>query len=176
MSTRWTSFGIIVFASFGGLFLPSIASAADTATPTFTKDIAPIFQEKCQACHRPDSIAPMSLLTYDEARPWARSIKTRVAAAADAAVAHRQDRRHPAVQERPVAHRRADRHDRDVGGRRRAAGHTKDMPPPVQWPTRSAGNSPASSAAPDLVIKSPAWTQSPRSAGRLVASQSSTPG
>ena len=47
--------------------------------PTFTKDVAPIFQEKCEACHRPDSIAPMSLVTYAEARPWARSIKARVA-------------------------------------------------------------------------------------------------
>src|SRR6476646_2624786 len=61
------------------LGLPGLASAADTAkTPTFTKDIAPIFQEKCEACHRPDSMAPMSLKTYAEARPWARSIKARV--------------------------------------------------------------------------------------------------
>src|SRR5205085_10663930 len=54
------------------------AFAAGPTAPTFTKDIAPIFQEKCEACHRPDSIAPMSLVTYEEARPWARSIKTRV--------------------------------------------------------------------------------------------------
>src|SRR6187431_445342 len=61
------------------LVLPAAAAAADTPkTPTFTKDIAPIFQEKCEACHRPDSMAPMSLVTYAEARPWARSIKARV--------------------------------------------------------------------------------------------------
>src|SRR3954453_3360185 len=60
---------------------PAIAAAADAPkTPTFTKDIAPIFQQKCEACHRPDSMAPMSLMTYEEARPWARSIKTRVEA------------------------------------------------------------------------------------------------
>jgi hypothetical protein len=47
---------------------------------TFTKDIAPIFQNNCQVCHRPGSIAPMSLLTYTDARPWARSIKLKVAA------------------------------------------------------------------------------------------------
>jgi hypothetical protein len=46
--------------------------------PTFTKDIAPIFQEKCEACHRPNSIAPMSLVSFAEARPWAKSIKARV--------------------------------------------------------------------------------------------------
>src|SRR5713226_7639454 len=49
-------------------------------TRTFTKDVAPILQRSCQQCHRPGSIAPMSLLTYDNARPWARSIKQRVAA------------------------------------------------------------------------------------------------
>src|SRR5688572_3702120 len=47
---------------------------------TFTKDVAPIFQRSCQKCHRPGSVAPMSLLTYEDARPWARSIKARVAA------------------------------------------------------------------------------------------------
>ena len=45
---------------------------------TFSKDVAPIFQAKCQECHQPNSIAPMSLITYKEARPWARSIKERV--------------------------------------------------------------------------------------------------
>jgi len=48
-------------------------------TPTFTKDVAPILQRSCQSCHRPDSIAPMSLLTYEEARPWAQSIRSNVA-------------------------------------------------------------------------------------------------
>jgi hypothetical protein len=53
--------------------------AADTRqAPTFAKDIAPILQDKCQACHQPNSIAPMSLITYEETRPWARSIKNRV--------------------------------------------------------------------------------------------------
>jgi hypothetical protein len=56
------------------------AFAADTpAKPTFSKDVAPIFQAKCQECHQPNSIAPMSLVTYQDARPWARSIKERVA-------------------------------------------------------------------------------------------------
>ncbi len=46
--------------------------------PTFTKDVAPILQEHCQTCHRPDTFAPMSLLTYEEARPWARAIRQKV--------------------------------------------------------------------------------------------------
>jgi len=47
---------------------------------TFTKDIAPILQERCQVCHRVGTFAPMSLVTYEQARPWARSIKQKVLA------------------------------------------------------------------------------------------------
>jgi len=45
---------------------------------TFAKDVVPILQKSCQVCHRPGSIAPMSLLTYGDARPWARSMKQKV--------------------------------------------------------------------------------------------------
>jgi len=50
------------------------------AEVTFTKDVAPILQKNCQVCHRPNTFAPMSLLTYDDARPWAKSIKQKVVA------------------------------------------------------------------------------------------------
>jgi len=62
--------------------VPTNARQAGTspAQITFTKDVAPIFERSCQVCHRPGSIAPMSLLTYDETRPWARSIKQKVLA------------------------------------------------------------------------------------------------
>ena len=59
------------------LGLPSAALAAD-APVTFAKDVAPIFNKSCVECHRPTMFAPMSLTTFDEARPWARSIKQRV--------------------------------------------------------------------------------------------------
>lgn len=52
-------------------------SAAAVGDITFTRDIAPILQRSCQKCHRPDGVAPMSLITYEEVRPWARAIKTR---------------------------------------------------------------------------------------------------
>ena len=67
----------IVIGSLG-LARPA-AAGQDAAAPTFTKDVAPIFQEKCQACHRAGYIAPMSLVTYEEVRPWVRSIKGRIA-------------------------------------------------------------------------------------------------
>ncbi len=60
---------------------PSVASAAD-GTVTFTRDVAPILYKSCVECHRPTMFAPMSLVTYDEARPYARSIKQRVVARA----------------------------------------------------------------------------------------------
>ena len=44
-------------------------------TPTFTRDVAPILQLHCQTCHRPGEAAPFSLLTYEQARPWAKAIK-----------------------------------------------------------------------------------------------------
>jgi hypothetical protein len=53
---------------------------AQTGAPTFTRDVAPILQQKCQECHQPGSIAPMSLITYEDARKYARRIKTKVAA------------------------------------------------------------------------------------------------
>src|SRR3954463_9837725 len=48
------------------------------STPSFTKNIAPILQENCQTCHRPGEAAPFSLLTYEQARPWAKAIKAAV--------------------------------------------------------------------------------------------------
>ena len=54
--------------------LATIALGATNEAVTFSKDVAPLFFSKCASCHRPGEIAPMSLLTYDDARPWARSI------------------------------------------------------------------------------------------------------
>src|SRR6516162_6020805 len=70
--------GWLALAALTGLMVPGGAMAADAPKLTFTKDIAPIFQAKCESCHRPDSMAPMSLRTYEEARPWVRSIAQRV--------------------------------------------------------------------------------------------------
>ena len=62
------------------VLLTAIPVAGQTPTPsqvTFTKDIAPILQRSCQTCHRPDGAGPMSLITYEDVRPWARAIKMR---------------------------------------------------------------------------------------------------
>ena len=54
------------------------ALAASTSAVTFDKDVLPILQKNCQTCHRPGEVAPMPLLTYTDARPWAKAIKAAV--------------------------------------------------------------------------------------------------
>src|SRR6266446_1519945 len=57
------------------------AVAAEVSAPssvTFNKDVLPILQSKCQGCHRPGEIAPMSFLTYKDVRPWAKAIREAV--------------------------------------------------------------------------------------------------
>jgi hypothetical protein len=58
----------------------TVARGVDAAepVPTFTKDVAPILFEKCVGCHRPGEVAPMSLLTYEQARPWAKALRSKV--------------------------------------------------------------------------------------------------
>jgi hypothetical protein len=61
-----------------GLTAALTAMAGPTLRPTFTKDVAPILYQNCIGCHRPGDIAPMSLLDYETARPWAKSIREAV--------------------------------------------------------------------------------------------------
>ena len=144
----------------GLLALAAPASAQTTAAPTFTKDVAPIFQKKCESCHRPDSIAPMSLVTYQEARPWARSIRDRVAS-----------RNMPPWHIDPtvgIQHYKGDRSltqkEMDTILAWVAAGapqgNPADMPPPVQWADGNDWNyAKEFGRPPDLIIKSPKYTQ-----------------
>ena len=64
--------------SFGSDRVSAQAPAA--GAPTFNKDVAPIVYGKCASCHREGEVAPMSLLTYEQVRPWARAIKSKVIA------------------------------------------------------------------------------------------------
>ena len=61
-----------------GLCLGAFAIASWSAPVTFYKDVAPILQNRCQGCHRTGDIAPMPLVTYKDARPWARAIRAAV--------------------------------------------------------------------------------------------------
>lgn len=81
------------------LVSPAMAVAGE-ATPSFAKDVAPILYKNCVTCHRPGEVAPMSLLTYQAARPWAKAIKEKVVSremppwhADSSGLAFRNDRR-----------------------------------------------------------------------------------
>src|SRR5205809_6251194 len=84
----FTKAGFILSASIAMaivIAIPTVAgqSASSNALATqdqvtFAKDVAPILQNRCQVCHRPGTFAPMSLVTYEETRPWAKSIKQKV--------------------------------------------------------------------------------------------------
>ena len=69
-------FAIVSSVIVAGVLAAAPATAADT--PTFTKDVAPIFYKSCIECHRATMFAPMSLTTYEDARPYVRAIKQRV--------------------------------------------------------------------------------------------------
>ena len=75
--------GLITLGATAGLTAFVIFAAEPGTAPvrqiTFSKDVAPIFQKSCDSCHHPGTVAPMSLMTYKDVRPWAKSIRERVA-------------------------------------------------------------------------------------------------
>jgi len=74
-----SSLGIALALAFGAQAAETTGKNSPAGPVTFAKDVAPIFQKSCQSCHHEGTSAPMSLMTYEETRPWARSIKERVA-------------------------------------------------------------------------------------------------
>ena len=72
--TRLT--GVLIAAVL--VFAATADAEAAEAVPTFTKDVAPILYKECVTCHRPGMTAPMSLISYEQVRPWARAIKAKV--------------------------------------------------------------------------------------------------
>ena len=72
--------GALCVGAIAGLLTtinPSAQSGGSPGDVTFAKDIAPILQRSCQQCHRPDGVAPMSLVSYEDVRPWAKAMKMR---------------------------------------------------------------------------------------------------
>src|SRR5688572_17914194 len=72
--------GAATLASLNATAQSSLTGPPGQSAPTFAKDVAPIMYAKCANCHRPGEVAPMSLLSYEDARPWARAIKAKVVA------------------------------------------------------------------------------------------------
>ena len=140
------------------LFLVDSTVHAQVVQPvTFTRDVAPIFQEKCEACHRPGSIAPMSFVSYEATRPWAKSIRERVALRQmppwhidkTIGIQHFKNDRSLADEQIATIVRWV-----DAGAPK---GDPKDMPPPVKWPNDEVWNFKSLLGEPDLIVKSPPY-------------------
>src|SRR6187551_1180213 len=72
--------GALMLGTLGAVSAIHAAPQQDSSAGavTFNKQVLPILQKNCQACHRPGEIAPMSFLTYSETKPWSRAIRTAV--------------------------------------------------------------------------------------------------
>ena len=141
------------------LSLPILAADAGASTPvTFTRDVAPLLQEKCQDCHRKGTAAPMSLVTYEETRPWAKSIRQRVIT-----------RNMPPWHLDKTVGIQHFANDRSLTDAQIATivrwvdsgapmGDPKDMPPPKQFPGDQSWLLAKEYGQPDLVLKSEDYT------------------
>jgi mono/diheme cytochrome c family protein len=136
-----------VLAGLAVTTAPIRATPADDSAPvTFNKDVLPILQKNCQTCHRPGEIAPMSFLTYQDTRPWAKAIKVAVLSKqmppwfADPAYGHFANDRtlSPATIDALAAWA-------DQGA---PEGDAKDAPPPIDFPH-------GWSVKPDVIIEMP---------------------
>src|SRR5262249_39086396 len=135
---------------FAIVMLGGTAVAAEIASSpvTFNKDVLPILQKNCQTCHRPGQIAPMSLLGYKEARPWAKAMKTAVVSRkmppwfADPQYGHFLNDHSLSQNDIDTIAKWA-----DTGA---AEGNSKDAPPVVKWPE-------GWQIQPDVVVQGPAY-------------------
>ena len=134
------------------------AAASPRGAITFTRDVAPVLQQKCQVCHQPDSIGPMPLITYEDAREYAEKIKRKVS----------QRLMPPWHIDRTIGVQEF-KNDRSLSDEQIATlvgwvdagtpmGDPKDMPPPAKFPDPTGWQLAKDFGAPDLVIKSEPYT------------------
>jgi len=130
------------------------AAQGSQGPPTFTRHVAPILQRSCETCHREGGVAPMALTTYEQVRPWARSIKTRTA----------KREMPPWFIEKNIGIQKY-KDDNSLSDAEIAAigawvdagmprGNPADMPPPRQYADAAGW----SIGTPDLIVSSPAAT------------------
>ena len=147
----------IIMGTLGTLVMAS-AAELNNAPATFAKDVAPILQEKCQSCHRAGSMAPMSLVTYEETRPWAKSIKQRVVTRSmppwhidkTVGIQHFQNDMSLTDAQISTIARWA-----DAGA---PLGDPTDMPPAKQWPKEDGWQLSQQFGQPDFVLSSDPYT------------------
>jgi hypothetical protein len=153
--TKFHVLPLSVALTFTGI---SVAAKLETKPATFAKDVAPILQQKCEECHRAGTAAPMSLITYQETRPWAKAIKERVVTRnmppwhidKTVGIQHFQNDRSLTDDQIATIVRWV-----DSGA---PLGDPKDLPAPKQWPQEETWLLSKQYGEPDLVIKSEPYT------------------
>tara|TARA_B100001123_G_scaffold444863_1_gene594830 strand:+ start:5983 stop:7347 length:1365 start_codon:yes stop_codon:yes gene_type:complete len=154
MTKHWQ--GLLRFSLIVTLIAaPAIAIAQTSAQSevTFTKDVAPLLQRSCQSCHREGEMAPMSLTTYQEVRPWARAIKSKVVNREmppwhiDKTIGIQKFKNDTSLSDEEIAMVAA---WVDNGAPR---GNPADMPPPATFPERGAWGI----GEPDMIVEYPAY-------------------
>ena len=149
---------VLALATIAGSTCAVWAVDVSTGAVTFTKDIAPIFQAKCEGCHRPGQMAPMSLMTYEQVRPWAKAIRQRVAS-----------RQMPPWHMDPTVGIQSFQNDMSLSNTQIATilkwvdagvprGDPADMPAAKQWLEDKGWQLASQFGQPDLVIQSEPYT------------------
>jgi hypothetical protein len=152
-------FGLVVLGVLASQHAVAAGQAGSAKDVTFTKDIAPILQRSCQSCHRTGGMAPMSLLTYEEVRPWARSIKARTSVREmppwfiERNIGIQKFKDDLSLSDEEIAKIAS---WADNGGPR---GNPADMPPARQFADADAGA--WTIGKPDLIVSSPVITVKP---------------
>ena len=151
--------GLVVVLVFYG---EAAAAQRPEGEITYAKHVAPILQAKCQVCHQPNSIAPMSLLTYDDAKKYARRIRTKVAARLmppwhiDRSVGIQEFQN-----DRSLSDEQIETIVRWVDDGT-PLGDPKDLPAPVEFPDPNRWQLADRFGAPDLIIRSTPYTLAAR--------------
>src|ERR1700730_12843565 len=120
---------LIAISLVGGA---TLFAGETSSSVTFNKDVLPILQNNCQSCHRPGQIAPMSFMTYQSTRPWAKAMKAAVLSRkmppwfADPRYGH-------FANDRSLKQADIDTLVKWIDGGA-IEGEAKNAPPPVQWP------------------------------------------
>jgi hypothetical protein len=154
-----------VLIAVPAVFIATVPLGAQTSSDahvTFSKDVAPILQRSCQGCHRTGSMAPMSLVSYQEVRPWARAIKEKVASRVmppwhlDPTVGIQEFANDISLSDDEIS---TVVRWVDAGA---PQGNPADLPATVNWPTDDIwrlSDKYQELGDPDLVIRSTPWTQ-----------------
>jgi mono/diheme cytochrome c family protein len=173
MNARITTLGLLTLALSSDTVAAQNPFATRTAAArtapvvpravTFTKDVAPILQQKCQSCHQPGSIAPMSLLTYEDAKKYSRRIRAKVSARLmppwhiDRTIGVQQFKNDGGLSDEQLA-TIVDWVDTGT-----PMGDPKDMPPAITFPDPNRWQlAEQLGAQPDLVIRSKPYTLAPK--------------